>query len=74
MEGLQLKRALLIAALAIVRCPMELAEKDKALSPAIELLSNDDEAWGVEDDFPQTGLKPFDLAVSNYLEGNTQPL
>lgn len=69
LEGLELKKALFTAALAVLRCPMSPVDKDQALSNALELLDN-----GEDVDFPETGLQPFDKAVSDYLEGNTQPI
>ena len=69
LEGLELKQALLTAGLAVLRCPMSPADKDKILSDAIALLETDE---GL--DFPETGLKPFDNAVTAYLAGNTQPI
>lgn len=76
MDGLKLKKALLTSALAVVRCPMTLAEKDAALSGAIALLSSDDDDCSDLDssDYPTIGLPPYDLAIANYFEGNTQPI
>lgn len=74
MEGLQLKKSLFISALAVLRCPMDPAAKDAALSNAIALLSNDDGCDDLQGDYPTTGLPPYDLAVENYFNGSTQPI
>ena len=72
MDGLQLKKALLTSALAVLRCPMEPAAKDETLSNAIALLSDDED--DLQMDYPTVGLPPYDLAVANYFEGNTQAI
>lgn len=73
MDGLQLKKALLTSALAVLRCPMNPSAKDAALSNAIALLSDDD-CDDLRGDYPTTGLPPYDLAVENYFDGITQPI
>lgn len=73
MQGLQLKKALLTSALAVLRCPMEPAAKDEALSNAIALLS-EDEYDDLEQGYPTVGLSPYDKAIKNYFAGNTQPI
>lgn len=73
MNGLQLKKALLVSALAVLRCPLEAAAKDEILSNAIELLSND-EYDELEGNYPAIGVKPYDKAVSDYFAGNSTPI
>ena len=73
MNGLQLKKALLTSALAVLRCPMTPAEKDQALSNAIALLSDDDHCLDdLQHHYPTVGLPSYDLAIANYFEGTTQ--
>lgn len=73
MDGLQLKKALLVSALAVLRCPMDPAAKDETLSNAIELLSSDDYDE-LEGNYPTVGIKPYDKAVAEYFAGNSIPI
>ncbi len=73
MEGLQLKKALLVSALAVLRCPMDPVDKDIALSNAIALLSTDDEE-DLQMNYPTVGLPPYDKAVADYFDFDSVPL
>jgi hypothetical protein len=69
---LQLKRCLLVSALAVLRCPMDPAAKDATLSSAIALLTtNYDDLQGA---YPTIGLDPYDRAIANYFNGNSIPV
>lgn len=74
MEGLQLKKALLTSALAVLRCPMDPAAKDITLSSAIALLSDTDTCDDLQMDYPTMGLSPYDKAIEDYFAGTSTPI